>query len=94
MASVDHPTSRFIQAFTAAQDITAFRMRFGEHWPLTAFWNDGLKDHMKVVYEFIDPIVASAIKRKHESVVASEKEDETLLENLVNSTEGLCECPS
>lgn len=87
----DHPASRFVNAFTKAQPITAFRMRFGVHWPLTEFWKDKLKQPMQVVHDFIDPIVAEAIKRKREmaaqDLMSKDKEDETLLENLVNSTE-------
>ncbi|KAJ3501438.1 hypothetical protein NMY22_g18926 [Coprinellus aureogranulatus] len=37
-----------------------------------------------VLHEFVDPIVASAIQKKR---VGGEKEDDTLLQNLVNSTE-------
>jgi len=44
------------------------------------------------VHNFIDPIVAQAIKRKRDAEVDStglekDRDDETLLENLVNSTE-------
>ncbi|PPQ73503.1 hypothetical protein CVT24_007649 [Panaeolus cyanescens] len=87
----DHPSSRFVNAFSQAQSVTSFRMRFGVHWPLTEFWHDKIKEPMKVVHDFIDPIVAQAIERKRElKAVAQEeqdKDDETLLENLVNSTE-------
>jgi hypothetical protein len=84
-------TSKFIKAFSLSQDITAFRLRFGDHWPLLSFWKDELKQHMKVVHEFLDPIVAAAVRNKKESSTVTEKDEETLLENLVNSTEGeLC----
>lgn len=78
-------TSQFITSFSAAQDLTYARIRIGDHWPLGSFWKDELKDHMKVVYDFIDPMVAAAVKKKHESV--SDKHDDNLLENLVHSTE-------
>ncbi|KAJ2932579.1 hypothetical protein H1R20_g4532, partial [Candolleomyces eurysporus] len=78
--------TQFVKSFTAAQETTAFRIRFGDHWPLVSFWKDELKEHMKVVHAFIDPIVAVAIDKKKSTVVV-EKDEETLLENLVNSTE-------
>ena len=70
--------------------ITAFRSRFGSHWPLFEFWNDKMKKPMRVVHDFIDPIVAAAISRKKEEMLSPslDRDDETLLENLVNSTEG------
>lgn len=81
-------TTQFVKSFTAAQEITSFRIRFGDHWPLASFWKDELKDHMRVVHAFIDPIVAAAIDKKKRSTIVVEKDEETLLENLVNSTEG------
>ncbi|KDR74352.1 hypothetical protein GALMADRAFT_250207 [Galerina marginata CBS 339.88] len=87
----NHRASRFVSAFTEAQSVTAFRMRFGVHWPFAEFWHDKLKKPMGVVHSFIDPIVAEAIKKKREladsGVVNKDRDDETLLENLVNSTE-------
>ena len=89
-AEAEHPASRFVAAFSKAQFITVFRMRFGMHWPLGEFWRDKLKEPMKVVHDFIDPIVAEAIRRKREVAekgIVKDRDDETLLENLVNSTE-------
>ena len=85
--SEDHPSSRFVTAFTEAQNILAFRMRFGMHWPLAEFWEDKLKKPIGIVHNFINPIVTQAIKRKRDTEADLEKDDETLLENLVNSTE-------
>lgn len=70
--------------------ITAYRSRFGSHWPLFEFWHDKMKKPMRVVHDFIDPIVAAAINRKKEEMRSPslDRDDETLLENLVNSTEG------
>ena len=90
--SEDHPCSRFVAAFTEAQNILAFRMRFGMHWPLAEFWEDKLKKPLSIVHDFINPIVARAIKRKRDAEEDStglekDRDDETLLENLVNSTE-------
>ena len=67
-------------------------MRLGMHWPLAEFWKDKLKKPLSVVHNFIDPIVAQAIKRKRNAEAESsglekDRDDETLLENLVNSTE-------
>lgn len=89
--TAEHPASRFVTAFLKAQSITAFRMRFGVHWPLSEFWEDKLKKPMKIVHDFIDPIVEQAIRYKRtmeaKGAVEKDRDDETLLENLVNSTE-------
>ena len=90
--SEEHPASRFVTAFTEAQNAMAFRMRYGVHWPLAEFWEDKLKKPMNVVHDFINPIVAQAIQRKRDAEANStglekDRDDETLLENLVNSTE-------
>ena len=67
-------------------------MRFGVHWPLAEFWEDKLKKPMGIVHDFINPIVAQAIQKKRDAEANSKSlekdpDDETLLENLVNSTE-------
>ena len=62
-------------------------MRFGMHWPLAEFWEDKLKKPIGIVHNFINPIVTQAINRKRDTEADLEKDDETLLENLVNSTE-------
>ena len=52
-----------------------------------------MKKPMSIVHGFINPIVAQAIKRKRDTEAADltglekDRDDETLLENLVNSTE-------
>ncbi|KAH9483172.1 Cytochrome P450 monooxygenase 75 [Psilocybe cubensis] len=84
----EHPALRFVNAFAEAQTIMAWRLRYGYMWPLAEFWHDRIKGPMKVVHDFVDPIVAEAIKKKREGHGnVKEKEEETLLENLVNSTE-------
>lgn len=80
-------TSGVMQSFKAAQDIILKRIRFGDHWPLASFFKDDIKGHMKVLHGFVEPIVASAIQRKRAGT-QKEDSDDTLLQNLVNSTEG------
>ena len=36
----NHFANRFFHAFQEAQIISAYRVRFGEHWPLFEFWKD------------------------------------------------------
>ncbi|KAG2014257.1 cytochrome p450 [Coprinopsis cinerea AmutBmut pab1-1] len=87
-SSSEQTTTRFVQSFSKALEIVAFRTRFGDHWPLSEFWKDRSVEPMKVVQGYIDPIVKEAIRRKRESKgVEVDRDDETFLENLVNSTE-------
>ena len=55
-----------------------------------------MQEYVKVCYEFIDPIIADTLAKKHKQRrleldakdgVKEVKEGETLLENLVNYTE-------
>ncbi|KAI0629955.1 cytochrome P450 [Trametes polyzona] len=92
-----HPADRFVRAFQDALEATAIRGRFLQSWPLFEFWGDRVKQYLKAVDEFVDPIVEEALRRKAEKVaagVADEKEgkeqvrdDETLLEHLVKFTD-------
>ena len=90
----------FTRAFGQAQMLTAFRSRFGEHWPLAEFWKNKTEEQMDVVKEFLNPILTEAINKKHEKIAAGEliitdetkgrevQEGETLLDHLVNYTDG------
>ncbi|KAI0671270.1 cytochrome P450 [Trametes maxima] len=92
-----HPADRFVRAFQSGLEATSIRGRFLQSWPLFEFWGDRVKQYLKAVDEFIDPIVEEALKQKAAKVragVAQEKEgkdhvrdDETLLEHLVKFTD-------
>lgn len=94
-SDVENFSTRFAEAFSEAQRITAHRSRYGVHWPLMEFWKDQIKEPMRIVKELIEPIVEEAVKKKQLRAAAGagfEKRDEeegTLLENLVNETDDL-----
>lgn len=92
-----HPANRFAHAFIEAQSETSYRGRLGKHWRLFEIWSDRVKKHMHVCHEFIDPILEEALSKKKalkEAGLIPEKnekqvtEGETLLDHLVNYTEG------
>ena len=93
----NHPANRFFHAFLAAQSATSSRQRVGLSWQLSEFWSDRVKKHMHVCHKFIDPILQEALSKKKalkEAGLVPEKNDketvegETLLDHLVNYTEG------
>lgn len=89
-----HPSNLFFRAFTGSQIAAASRTNYGSSWRFAEFWQDQVQAHMKVCYEFIEPIIADILAKKHEQkrlgldVKGEVKESETLLEHLVNYTEG------
>jgi hypothetical protein len=94
-----HPANIFAHAFLQAQILTAYRSRLGGSWRLFEIWGDRVKKHMQVCYKFIDPILKEALEKKRSlKEAASAKnlndgevlEGETLLDHLVNCTEGGC----
>lgn len=95
------PTTSLFKAFSLAQELTAARTRYGEHWPLLEFWKDEIAEQMKVVRSFLCPIVDEALARKQdklalgtsgpkEGISREVQEGETLLDHLVKCTEGRC----
>lgn len=88
----------FASAFLQAQKVTSYRVYAGGFWRLLEFWSDRVKTHMQVCYKFIDPILKEALEKKSLRQATSEKslndsedlEGETLLDHLVNHTEGGC----
>lgn len=94
---LNHPANRFARAFTEAQIATANRINHGSSWRFPEFWRDQVQKHMKVCYEFIDPIIVNALAKKYEQrrlgvdgkdSTGDVQEGETLLAHLVNYTEG------
>lgn len=91
-----HPANVFAEAFGNAQKLASHRSRFGSAWPLTEFWKDKVKVQRDIINKFIDPILAEAIAKKRIMKETSSMRDgerevedgETLLDHLVNYTEG------
>jgi hypothetical protein len=92
---------QFAQAFLKSQEQISERERLGPIWPLFEVFKDKTKEHMKVVNEYLEPIIQDALRRKKEMKDAGEKledgnaeigDDETLLDHLVEMTTG--EAPS
>lgn len=91
---LSHPANVFVHAFSKARELSSLRSRYGSSWPLMEFWKDNVKVHRDIVDKFIDPILVEAIAKK--AIDASGMKDggrevkdgETLLDHLVNYTEG------
>lgn len=103
VAFENHPANKFAHAFSDAQIATGYRGRFGSAWRLSEFWTDRVKKHMDVCYKFIDPILKEALEKskmskenddeKSDTKEREVKEGDTLLDHLVNYTEGKqCNC--
>jgi hypothetical protein len=98
-SSVNHSSNTFSQAFGEGQDRIAFRSRYGMHWPLREFWVDVVKKLRTIVDEFIDPILNEALAKNKAAKdasgeikgITSVRDDETLLDHLVNFTDGECQ---
>ncbi|KAF7343149.1 Cytochrome P450 [Mycena venus] len=76
--------------------ITNIRMRYLNFWPLAEFWQDKIKEPMRVLERFLNPIVDGVVaKRKAAKSAAASSggktsaEPETLLEHLVEYTEDI-----
>jgi hypothetical protein len=92
-----HPADIFAQAFGEAQPLAAIQTGYGSAWPLTEFWKDNVMAWRETVDKFIDPILAEAVAKKQVAIDESGveggdrevKDGETLLDHLVNFTEGM-----
>lgn len=85
----------FAKAFQAAQDVIGTRARVGSVWPLMEFLGDKSAEHMRIVDDYLFPILQNAIERNKQDQVSGilDKEnpdgvveDETLLDHLVKFT--------
>ena len=86
-----HSSTQFAKAFSQAQSQIALRSRLAGMWPLAEFWKDKTEDSMKVIYDFIDPILKKALVKKGRAgnkLDADASQSETLLDHLVGQTDG------
>ncbi|KAI0344275.1 cytochrom P450 [Trametopsis cervina] len=84
----DHPANKFANSFWEAQELTAKRAMFMKAWPLWEFWTNTVDKHTATMDAFIEPLLKEAIAKKGQAKNTSgDEEDETLLQNLVKSTD-------
>ncbi|KAF7367008.1 Cytochrome P450 [Mycena sanguinolenta] len=88
--------SSFARAFLGAQDTISVRMRYMDFWPLAEFWKDEIKEPMRVVERFLDPILDGVVTKRraaknapHSAQEKTAAEPETLLEHLVEYTDDI-----
>jgi len=87
-----HPSNSFVKAFGQAQVATLLRTELAQDWPLAEFSRDEVKPLRKVIDDFTTPLMERALlqkeKRAGDSEEAREDEPLTLLDHLVNHTQG------
>jgi len=90
----NHPSTLFVEAFQEGQFLTSSRGNYGIDWPLKEFWKDKIKPLRRQMDVFLEPILAKALAdknvREDKTARGQEKlmEAETLLDHLVNQTQG------
>ncbi|KAI0030853.1 cytochrome P450 monooxygenase pc-3 [Vararia minispora EC-137] len=92
-----HQSIAFAHAFSDCQRQVAFRTFLGEVWPLSEMTVDVTKPNMKIVNNFIEPLVAKALREKKLATTSGktagadngEREHLCLLDLLVGETDGV-----
>ncbi|KAF8125693.1 cytochrome P450 [Mycena galopus ATCC 62051] len=89
-------SNAFARALNLAQDVTMGRGALGAAWPVAEFWHNKLTEPIRVVREFLDPILSEAVARRRanggEKVENADthagdrevQEGETLVEHLLH----------
>ena len=92
----DHPSDKFTTAFNLAQEYIYPRGFFGKAWRLAEFWEDKVTTQIGIANEFIDPLIYAALQKKKDAkgVYEVDKGDSTLLDHLVQQTDGTSDTPS
>ena len=85
-----HPSDEFAFAFNRAQERTFPRGFYGKLWPLVEFWEDTVATDKNVTWQFIDPVIQAALEKKKaaKGVYEVNRDDGTLLDHLVQQTDG------
>ncbi|KAG2142981.1 cytochrome P450 [Suillus clintonianus] len=85
----NNAAAAFADAFSRAQQAICRRIIIGPTWPLTEILADSTTQHMKVVNEFLDPILEDALQKHSTAANLDTNEnadDQTLVDHLVNLT--------
>jgi cytochrome P450 len=87
-----HPSTIFVKAFSEGQTLSAARSSFGRDWPLLEFWSDKVGRLRKIMDDFTEPFMESALAKKSVQSkdgidVKDDHESENLLAHLVKHTE-------
>lgn len=93
---VPNPADAFAKSFLEAQNLSATRGRYTSAWAIFEIFQDKVAVPMKVIDDFIQPILKDALEKQAEKKaqgveLGNEKQvadDETLLGHLVNLTDG------
>ncbi|KAL1713598.1 cytochrome P450 [Schizophyllum commune] len=89
----EHPSNRFVDAFTEGQNLLALRTRGGATaWRLYEFWRDRVAPKRRVVDEFVrsildDPAFAARDVEARVEAAGKPGENDTLLHHLLNHTQ-------
>ena len=85
----------FAAAFEMAQQIITKRARIGYLWPLFELFRDETEPHVKVIQDWLDPLVKQALSdklRAEKAGVTDPIADKTFLQHLADSTESEGTC--
>ena len=90
-----HPSERFSSAFSKAQEHTFSRVFVGKLWPLISFWEDVVETNKRITWEFINPLIQAALEKKRaaKGVYEVDRDEGTLLDHLVQQTDGTTSQP-
>ncbi|KAJ7837910.1 cytochrome P450 [Mycena leptocephala] len=88
------PADAFMRSFAAAEIQASMRTRFGPAWPLLELRRDKVKQLMVPVYEFVEPIVQTAIERnrnrnRNTDAKGPDEDVVTFLDHLVQHTQDM-----
>ena len=85
-----HPLDQLVLASNRVQENTFLRVFYGKLWPLVEFWEDVVTTDMKIGWEFVDPLIQAALEKKRaaKGVYEVNRDDGTLLDHLVEKTDG------
>jgi hypothetical protein len=90
----DNTAAAFAYAFSQAQQGINRRLAIGQTWPLNEILADRTAQHMKVVNEFLDPILKDALEKRGTGEFDKNgfADNQTLVDHLVNLTSGEIAC--
>ncbi len=86
-AAPEGPNGKFLEAIDRLQELTFLRVLRGRFWAMNEFWKDEMKEYIKIVNQFVYPLVTKALEKKRvRGDRRCDADDGNLVDHLADAT--------
>ena len=85
--TLEGPNGKFLEAIDRLQELTFLRVLHGRFWAMNEFCKDEMKEYIKIINQFVYPLVAKALEKKRvRGDRRCDVDDRNLVDHLADAT--------